>query len=182
MTGIDQLASQLLEESKRFLEKARDPASDEAARDAFLHSSLSLAFSSLEAHINSMAEDQLLRTDLTPHERGILSEKRVELQNGRFEVLSGLQMYRVEDRLQFLWTRCSTAPPFDRNLPVWGQLKDSLRLRNGLTHPKEMVTVTVEAVERCLRAIIEIIDIAYLRIYKRAFPAKSKDLHSSMTF
>ena len=33
-----------------------------------------------------------------------------------------------------------------------------------------------------LRALIEIIDIAYMRIYKRHFPAKGKDLNSSLTF
>jgi hypothetical protein len=55
-------------------------------------------------------------------------------------------------------------------------------MRNGLTHPKEMITLSIDSVQRSLRAIIEIIDIAYMRIYKRPFPVRGKDLHTSLTF
>lgn len=182
MTEIDELAATLLDESKRFLEKAIDSSEDKKASNAYLHASLNLAFCSLEAHINSMAEEHLLRTDLSPQERGVLAEKKVELMHGRFEIQSGLQMYRLEDRLQFLWTKFSADADFDRNSATWGQLKDGLKLRNGLTHPKEMVTLTIESVQRSLIAIIEVIDIAYTRIYKRSFPAKGKALNSSLFF
>jgi hypothetical protein len=155
------MASLLLEESKRFLEKASASASDDDARCAYLHAALNLAFCSLEAHINSIAEDQLLRTDISPHERAVLSERKIELVAGQFQIQPGLQMYRLEDRLQLLWTRFSTEPAFDKKTPVWGQLKEGLDLRNGLTHPKIMVTLTIESVRRSLTAVIETIDIAY---------------------
>jgi hypothetical protein len=182
MTEIDVVAALLLEESKRFLEKARDCADDDDARNAYLHASLHLAFCSLEAHINSIADDQLLGTDISLHERALLMESKVELVRGRFEIQNGLQMYRLEERLQFLWTRFSTEPKFDRKSAVWGQFKNGLDMRNGLTHPKVMVILTIDSVERTLRALIEIIDIAYMRIYKRHFPARGKDLNSSLTF
>jgi len=182
MTDIDILASTLLEESKRFLEKAEQHSTIDDARNAYLHAALNLAFCSLEAHINSIAEDQLLRTDISLHERGLLSEKKVEMVAGEFQLQKGLQMYRLEDRLQFLWTRFSTDSAFDRNVTAWGQFKDGLDLRNGLTHPKSMVTLTVESVRRSVGAIIEIIDIAYRRIYKKPFPAKGKELHSTLAF
>jgi hypothetical protein len=45
-----------------------------------------------------------------------------------------------------------------------------------------MVTLTIESVRRSLAAVIETIDIAYRRIYKRTFPAKGKDLNSTLSF
>jgi len=182
MTDIDILATTLLEESKRFLEKAEHSSLMDDARDAYLHAALNLAFCSLEAHINSMAEDQLLRTDISLHERGILSEQKVEMVAGEFQLQKGLQMYRLEDRLQFLWTRFSTDAAFDRKTPVWGHFKAGLELRNGLTHPKSMIVLTIDTVRRSISAIIEIIDIAYKRIYKKSFPSKGKDLHSTLAF
>jgi hypothetical protein len=182
MTEIDAIASTLLEESKLFLEKARESAAVEDARNAYLHACVNLAFCSLEAHINSIADDQLLRTDISLHERGLLMERKVELVHGRYELQNGLQMYRLEDRLQFLWTRFSTEPEFDRKSTVWGHFKNGLEMRNSLTHPKEVVTLTIESAERTLRALIEIIDIAYMRIYKRHFPARGKDLNSTLSF
>jgi|GEM_PF-2121277 len=182
MTDIDVMAATLLEESKRFLEKAQANVSDNEARDAYLHAALNIAFCSLEAHINSIAEDQLLRSDISLHERALLSERKVELVGGQFQIQTGLQMYRLEDRLQYLWTRFSTEPAFDKKTPAWGQLKAGLELRNGLTHPKFMVSLTVDSVRQSLSAVIEIIDIAYRRIYKRPFPAKGKDLHSTLAF
>jgi hypothetical protein len=182
MTDIDLMASTLLEESKCFLEKASANTTDDDARNAYLHAALNLAFCSLEAHINSIAEDQLLRTDISLHERALLSEKKIELVGGQFQIQIGVQMYRLEDRLQFLWTRFSTEPAFDKKTAAWGQLKDGLDLRNGLTHPKIMVNLTIESVRRSLAAVIEVIDIAYRRIYKRPFPAKGKDLNSTLAF
>jgi hypothetical protein len=182
MTDIDIVASTLLEESKRFLEKAQHHSSIDDARDAYLHAALNLAFCSLEAHINSIADDQLLRNDISLHERALLSEKKIEMVGGVFQIQKGLQMYRLEDRLEFLWTRFSTNPAFDRKTPAWGQLKEGLDLRNGLTHPKSMVTLSIDSVKRSISAIIEIIDIAYMRIYKKPFPAKGKDLHSTLAF
>lgn len=181
MNDIDALASVLLEESKRFLENARE-TTDKTAKHAFLHASLSLGFSSLEAHVNSIVDDQLERTDLSIHERAFLSERRVELRQGAFVLLDSLQMQRIDERITLLWTRCSVDGSFDYQSPIWSHLKDGIKLRNALTHPKEATELTVDQVSRSLSAIVEIIDVAYTRIYGKSLPAKNRGLQSSLSF
>jgi hypothetical protein len=181
MNDIDSLASVLLEESKRFLEKAQE-ANDNTAKHAFLHASLSLGFSSLEAHINSIVDDQLERTDLSVHERSFLSEQKVDLRQGVFVLKESLQMQRIDDRIAFLWTRCSTSEPFDYQSPMWSHLKDGLQLRNALTHPKEFTELTIDLVSRAISAIIGIINTAFIRIYGKPLPAKNRGLQSSLSF
>ena len=56
MSQIDQFAQSLLEESKRFPEKAKDGSNREGT-NAHLHAALMLVFSSLETHVNSIADD-----------------------------------------------------------------------------------------------------------------------------
>ncbi|QNI30740.1 hypothetical protein H7849_16640 [Alloacidobacterium dinghuense] len=181
MNDIDALASILLEESKRFLEKAQE-TSDDTAIHAFLHASLSLGFSSLEAHINSIVDDQLERTDLSVHERAFLSERKVDLRQGVFTLQESLQMQRIDDRIALLWTRCSVEDAFDYQSSTWSHLKDGIRLRNALTHPKEAMGLTIDQVGRTISAIIDIIDTAFQRIYGKRLPAKNRGLQSSLSF
>jgi type II secretory pathway component PulJ len=181
MNDIDALASTLLEESKRFLEKAQE-TQDQVAQHAYLHASLSLGFSALEAHINAIVDEQLERTDLSVHERAFLSEKKVDMRRGEFILLDALQMQRVDDRLSLLWTRCSVDSDYDYQSSSWSQLKEGLKLRNSLTHPKEHIDLTLEKVIRTISAIIDVIDTAFHRIYGKALPAKNRGLQSALNF
>jgi hypothetical protein len=181
MSDIDALASALLEEGKRFLEKAQE-VTDDTAKHAFLHAALSLGFSSLEAHVNSIVDDQLERTDLSIHERAFLSERKVELRKGTFSLLDSLQMQRIDDRIALLWTRCSVEQSFDYQSATWSHLKEGIKLRNALTHPKEATELTIDQVSRSLLAIIDVIDTAYVRIYGKNLPAKNRGIQSSLSF
>src|SRR5215469_9476066 len=135
MAEIDVFGRQLWEEAKAFLEKARKTA-ESPTKQAYLHASLNLGFCSFEAHLNAIASDFLMLQDLTPHERSILAEQKVELVNGEFRISSGIQIYRMEDRLMFLCHRFSSKGPIDRTAVYWGNFKQALELRNSLTHPK----------------------------------------------
>src|ERR1700739_3985685 len=120
---IDSFATQLLEEAKAFLEKAKT-SSDPKNKEAHLHAALNLGFCGLEAHVNAIADDFLTLQDLAAHERSILAECKVELECGEFRVTDRLQMYRLEDRLLFLCARFSKTP-LDRTAAYWGQFKDA---------------------------------------------------------
>ena len=181
MAEIDGFAALLFEEAKRFLEKAKEAESEEA-RVAYLHAALTIGFCSLEAHVNAIAEDFLSRPELTPHEKSILSEKRVELERGSFVVKEQLQIYRLEDRLLFLMTRFSGQGALDRTSTYWTRFNQALGLRNKLSHPKATATVTEASVTAGLLAILDVLDIAYKRIYGLRYPAGKKGLHSSLNF
>ena len=58
MTEFDSFSTQLLEESKALLEKAK--SAEPFTQSAYLHAGLLLTMSALEACVNSMAEELLI--------------------------------------------------------------------------------------------------------------------------
>jgi hypothetical protein len=179
MSKIDDFARSLLEEAKWFLEKTEDDG-DPAANSAYLHAALMLAFCSLEAHVNSVGDDFISRPELSVHEKAILLEKEVRLENGEFRLTSTLRMMRLEDRIRFLHVRFGKA--IDPSEPHWSQLAEATTLRNQLTHPKEMIVITKATVGRAIHAIIDTLDAVYRVIYRRPFPAASLGLQAKVSF
>lgn len=179
MANIDEFATSLLEEAKRFLEKASDHA-DDTARTAFLHAALILAFCSLEAHVNAIGEEFASRPELPLHAKGVLLEKEVKLNDGEF-TLGGLRMYRLEDRIQFLHKQFS-GKSLDKTVQWWGELKNAIDTRNKLTHPKDAHPIKIGQVGSAIEAVITTIDSLYRAIYKTGFPAAKRGLHSRIEF
>jgi hypothetical protein len=171
LSAIDEFAASLLEESKRFLEKA-ESASDDAARAAFLHAAIMLAFCALEAHINATADEFAEQPGLSLHERALMLEQDVWLELGEFRS-GGLRMASLQDRILFLHLKFG-GKNLDRTATWWGDLSMALTLRNKLTHPKGAPAISIDDVRRAIRAIITGIDVLFQAIYHRPFPtAKS---------
>ena len=157
-----------------------DHSDDQVSRDAHLHAALMLSFSSLEAHINSMCEEFSARPELSVHEKALLLEQDVKLENGAFE-LAGFKMNRLEERLTFLHKRFS-GKSLDKNSAWWAALETAVSTRNKLTHPKGAHKVTVAGVKSALSAIVDAIDALYRAIYKKKFPAARRGLQSRLAF
>ena len=119
MQAIDEFSTSLLEEAKAFLEKAQEKEGSPEGL-AYLHASLMIAFCSLEAHVNGIAGDFSERSDLSPLDVSILSEKDLRISEGEFKI-SGLKMYRLEDRILFLHKRFS-GKPLNRKASFWSEL------------------------------------------------------------
>lgn len=180
MADVDQFARDLLEEAKRFLEKALDEANPQG-KQAYLHSAIVLGFCSFEAHVNSIASDFLVRPDLTVLEKSILGEQDFKFVNGEFLVTESLKIYRLTERVEFLHRRFSGSP-LDKSLSCWSQLKAGLACRNELTHPKQQTVVNYESVHQALQSILDTLDVIYQAIYKKPYPARNRGLDSTMTF
>lgn len=180
MAEVDQLSRTLIEEAKRFLEKATEETAPDG-KQAYLHAALVLGFSSFEAHINSIAEDFLVRSELTVIEKSILAEKDYRLQEGQFEINESLKMYRLTERIEFIYRRFS-GQPIDRTQPWWSRLKEGLAARNELSHPKQHTEITEELVDRSLQTILEALDAIYSAIYAKPYPLRKRGLTSTMTF
>lgn len=183
MNEIDQLSTNLLEESKRFLEKATAENSDTPANSAYIHAALLLGFSSLEAHLNAVAEELAMRSGLGPLDRSILTERDYTLENGRFEISSKLKMYRLEDRLSYIFANFSVSnSPSLSNRSWWPKLKAGMDLRNRLVHPKQQVQLDIDKTSSALQSILDCLNDLYQEIYMRPFPSYNKNLHSILTF
>jgi hypothetical protein len=181
MLEIDRFSRSLLEESKRFLEKADESGANSSARAAYLHASLMLGFCAFEAHINAVADDFLVRPELTTLERSILGEQDFKLENGEFVVTERLKMYRLDERFEFLYKRFS-GRSVDRNSLWWERVKTAMGHRNQLVHPKGFTSITDAIVRSALQGIVDAINELYLAVYGRPFPAKRKGLNSSLNF
>jgi hypothetical protein len=180
VSQIDEFAQSLLEEAKRFLEKAKD-GDDVATINAYLHAAIMLAFSSLEAHVNSISDDFVERPEMNAHDKGILMEKEVRLEKGEYRLTKTLKIFRLEDRIQFLHARFS-GRAIEHTETWWSRLSDAIKLRNQLTHPKEMLVIKQDAVERAIQAIVDTIDALYQAIYGLPFPSAARGTQSVLTF
>jgi hypothetical protein len=179
MHAFDQFALNLLEQSKRFLEKAKeDPGAD--GKSAYLNASLNLSFCALEAYVNLISDEFLLRTDLGLADQSILAEKEIKLTHG-VHSLGSLKMYRLEDRIQFLRARFG-GEPLDRTQPWWTALAQAIDLRNSLTHPKNVPGVTESAVQRAIESVVSVLDDLYQSIYKTPYPGVRRGLQSRLKF
>lgn len=178
MIERDAFAASLLEEAKRFLERANE-AKATAAEAPNLHAALLLAFSALEAHVNSVADEMAIRPDLSVHAKGALLEREVRLVKGEFVLDTRLKINRLEDRILLLH-RIGSKPTPDG---AWlSSLRSATILRNQLTHPKDVPVITPAAVVRALEAVIDTIDALYNAVYKKRFPAGQRKLQSTLSF
>jgi hypothetical protein len=181
VTDIDLFANQLLEEAKRFLEKARD-ASGHEGKTAYLHACLLLCFCALEAHVNAISDEFSRRDDLSTHERGLLLERDVKLEEGEFVVTPNLRMARLEDRIEFLHTKFS-GKKIDRASTSWrGQLSTAINLRNRLTHVRDIPAISEADVTRAVEAVISTLSALYHAIYKSKFHPAARGLSAKLNF
>ena len=178
--SFDEFCATLLEEAKRFLEKA-DETSDRAGATAFCHATLNLGICAFEAHVNSVAEKFLPRAELNILEKSILAEADIDLELGSFKLSSRPRHYRTLDRYEFLWHRFSKRK-LNRNVAWWSRLKEAFRLRDALTHPRTPATVDCEVTRRSVQAIIDALDALFVAIYRRRCPGAKRGLRSVLSF
>ena len=182
MADFDSFSGQLLEEAKRFLEKAGDMKDDPQGHAAYLHAALMLSFSALEARMNSIgAEAAKHRTDLTLHERAALLEREVRLEDGRFETTEKLKMMRLEERLEFTIVRLS-GKKLAKSLSWLVQIKQAVHLRNELTHPKNVPNISEASVSSAMKAVVAAFNALSVAAYGKSYPAARRGLSSKMTF
>ncbi len=182
MQDIDVFASELFEEAKRFLEKAKELNSEEGQK-AFLHVALLLGMSSLEAHINAICEEMSERPGLNLLDRSVLSEKDFNFDKGEYKLTKKLKIYNLTDRILFISIRFAmTGKKIDTNTDWWSKLRQGIDLRNSLVHPKTKHDVTYQQVESAFDGILGVLDALYVLLYDQHFPALGRRFDSKMNF
>lgn len=180
MGTIDEFASGLFEEAKRHLEKAGTEDSD-AGKRAFCHAALLLGISSLEAHVNSLCSELALRSSLSVSEKSLLLEREYRFNKGRFELTDKLRIYRLADRIQFIFVRFTKKGAVP-TASWWSGLKQAIELRNEIVHPKIASELTEPDVRRALTAVLDCLNEMYLGVFKKRYPAHGRGLTSELQF
>lgn len=175
-------ATELFEEAKRFLEKAKE-TQDKEGHKAFLNASLLLGVSALEAHINAVADEMFDRekNHLNLLEQSILLEKDYTFVKGEFKLTKNLKIYRLVERIEFILFKFS-GKTIDTNSVWWSKFCNGVDLRNYLVHPKSKQDITYEQVKSALEGILGLLDAMYKALYKQRFPALGRRLDSRMQF
>lgn len=181
MSAFDNFSAQLWEEAKRFYEKAKESA-DIHAITAFNHSSILIGMSALEAYINGICEELVTYPDIPLHEKSLLKEREIEFSSGEFSLSEKLQIYRLTDRIEFLYFKFSGTKLNGATQQWYADLKNSIKLRNGLVHPKEEVRVTEGNTKLLLESVNACLEVLSKCVYKKSFPFVSLGLQSKLTF
>jgi len=180
MSTFDEFSSNLLEEAKRFFEIAKE-SPDLIAKKAYLHASLLLSISSLEAFVNGIAIDFKNVSSLSLHEKAFLVEKQIILKTGEFLITDQLKMSRLIERIEFLFIKFNKAL-LDKRSKWWQNLKAGISLRNNIVHPKEYHEIKDKQIEATLLAVIECINNLFRAIYRKKLPSFNMGLNSKLSF
>lgn len=171
---FDKFVIQLFEEAKSFYEKAKC-TEEKDTKDAYLHASLLLIMSSLEACINSIVDELLIEPYNNEYdllEQSLLLEKEIIFEKGHYKLGNKLKMSRMTDRVEFIIYKYS-----GKEIPAssewFNQLKQSIDIRNKLVHPKEYISLTEKQVEIAMLSVLDAINELYKAVYKKAFPSYS---------
>lgn len=170
MDSFDSFGAILFDEAKSFLEKAQEKK-DKRIKQQFLHASLLLGMSALEAYVNSICEElvEIPEYNLDLYEKMLLSEKKVELNHGELQLGTQLQMSRLIDKIEFIF--CKFNHRRVSEIDAWdSEIKSTINLRNKLVHPKESITLTEKQVEHSLLSILETVNELFKAVYHNNVP------------
>lgn len=169
MKTFDFFGEMLFEEAKYYLEIAKSKENATEEETAALHASMLLAMSALEAYINAVAEELVNTFELNVFEKSVLSEKNIELCKGIISLGNGLKMYRLIDRIAFIYSKYSKKE-LDEADTWFMEIKQTIDLRNNLVHPKDIVQVTYSQVEKALWSVLNTVNEIFLAVYRKQVP------------
>ena len=178
---FDTFFTQLFEESKYLFEKSKE-SQEPQEKNIYLHSSLLLAMSSLEACINAIIEELLIEPYDKKYsllEQSVLLEKDIVFRDGIHKLGNSLKISRLIDKIELLFAKLNNNPL--ESSETWViQLKQSIDVRNKLVHPKATLSLSEKQVEIAIHSVLETINELYKLVYKRNFPSYLLGLASKL--
>ncbi|MEM9833770.1 MAG: hypothetical protein AAF944_24280 [Bacteroidota bacterium] len=93
-----------------------------------------------------------------------------------------LKIQRLTDRVQYLYFKYNKTHLNGNTEAWWGPLKQSLKVRNGLVHPKQEIIITQNEVKILLESVIGCLLCLSKIIYKNELPIRNMGLQSKLTF
>lgn len=178
--NFDNFTGMLFNEAKFLLEKAKDFSEKPDIENAYLHSSLLLGMSALEAYVNGISIELIEGGfDLSLNEKALISEKEIIFNKGTFKLSNKLKMQKLIDRIELIYCKYSKKTISAND--IWNQnIKQTIKLRNDLVHPKSEITITYDQVKSALYNILQTLDTLYKAVYKTHVPILNYCLLSTL--
>ena len=137
---------EILQDGQWFRDQAESAPKDSTIKGRFSTASILFSFMALESFINNMMSDFTVLPSglLTPHERGFLAERIVELADsgenaGKFEVTNRQRYQSLEYKIMFLVARFG-GDKVDKGSTLWQKFQKMKDIRDLLTHPRKNAT------------------------------------------
>ena len=172
MTELPSFSRHLLESAKYFSQQAKK-GKQEVRKQAFLRASLYHILAYVEAQVNDIAEHFVDSGPFTVHELGMLLEKDIALEHGRFVICKSLKMARLTDRIELLASHFGEGPS---GLPSYASLKSALKTRNALSHPKSDIKLTDTEVGEAIESSISVCSSLAQSIFGKGLPYADRGL------
>lgn len=179
-SNFDNFTNTLFNEAKFLLEKAKYSTEKPDVECSYLHASLLLGMSALEAYVNGISLELIEGGfDLSLNEKALISERDIIFNKGSFQLGTKLKMQRLIDRIDFIYCKYSNKSISSQD--TWNQnIKQTIKLRNDLVHPKSELCITYNQVESALKNILQTIDVLYKAVYKTHVPILNYGLLSTL--
>jgi len=178
MSDFVEYSRGLLEASKGLRSQALS-LPDGEAKQTFMRAAILHACSFLEAHLNYMADHFAGGEMFTLHEQGLLLEREVAFDSGKFTMKTNLKMSRMQDRIDLLLTKCASDPKAAKK-PWNSGLTETLRTRNSLVHPKEVRQLKDEDVVVAITAVLTAADTLYQAVFRKGLPYAKKGIEGGL--
>lgn len=170
---------ELMETAKGFRAKAVGTEEGDA-KQAYLRAALLHAFSFLEAHLNYLAEHFEHSRIYSVNEKGVLLERDVIFELGEFSLSTRSKFSRMTDRIELLLGKGTAAQPVEKS--TWfSPLKDSIKVRNALVHPREAHVLTDKQLDDAMKAIMTCVDALYRAALGKSLPYAKKGLDGGLS-
>ena len=174
MSNFVNYSKELMDCAKTFAAKAKNDGPPDI-KQAYRRSALMHGFFFLEAELNYLAEHFEDKPMFTVHEQGVLLEREVRLDKGRFILSKKEKFYRLLERVDLLLQKCS-GDAESTKANWYASVSAAIKKRNKLVHPREAHVLTDQEVREALLAILECVSILYETVLKRKYPYKNKGL------
>lgn len=178
MSTFGDYCVELMETAKGYRAKAAG-AEEADAKQAYLRAALLHAFSFLEAHLNYLAEHFEHSAIYSVNEKGVLLERDVTFERGVFALSARSKFSRMTDRIELLLGKGTAAQPVGKD--AWfSPLKDSIKVRNALVHPREAHVLTDKQLDDAMKAILTCVDALYRAALGKPLPYAKKGLEGGL--
>ncbi len=161
----------LFVDSKFFLIESKKQIHNMELSSRYTKASMLFAWAAFEGWINKTSLDfSITMKRLTVHERAFLTEKRIELKNGVFQLTNSIKYESNQEKLEFLLSSIAKTK-LNKSTKHWQDFQEIKKLRDSLVHPKlgSETSFNIEKAEKTIEVLVYYLNLLSKKLYNKNF-------------